>query len=220
MRARQYLEAGADIVETNTFSSTWISQARARCHRTAAARLTSSQADYKLEPLAYELNKVAAEVGQAAERACPEACKSRPPQVARRACDKVEGRDPSRLCFVAGALGPTNRTASISPSVRAGADTAADGATLVLTAPQVEDPGFRNITYQQLKDAYKDQTRGLVDGGVDMLLVETIFDTLNAKAALFAIQEFFDETGKVQARALSCAAQAATYNACRSVCPS
>ena len=133
-----YFRAGADLVETNTFSGT-----------------TIAQADYHLEPIVYELNKVAA-------------------QLARKCADKVTQEEPWKPRFVAGAIGPTNRTASISPSV--------------------EDPGFRNVTFRQLVDAYKEQVRGLVDGGSDVLLVETIFDTLNAKAALFAIEEYYDET--------------------------
>eukprot|EP01006_Ploeotia_vitrea_P037965 TRINITY_DN66191_c3_g1_i1.p1 TRINITY_DN66191_c3_g1~~TRINITY_DN66191_c3_g1_i1.p1 ORF type:complete len:1293 (+),score=831.26 TRINITY_DN66191_c3_g1_i1:40-3918(+) len=134
----QYLEAGADMVETNTFSGTRI-----------------AQADYGLEEMTYEINKAAA-------------------QVARRACDKLTKKEPRKPRFVCGALGPTNRTASISPSV--------------------EDPGARNVTYRELVDAYKEQVRGLIDGGADILLVETIFDTLNARAALFAIAEWMEET--------------------------
>ncbi|OLY84291.1 Methionine synthase [Smittium mucronatum] len=134
---RNYLLAGADFVETNTFSSTSI-----------------AQLDYGLEDYAYELNKVAA-------------------VLAKRACESVTKETPERPRFVLGALGPTNRTLSISPSV--------------------EQPSFRNITFDELKNAYKEQVRGLLDGGSDVLLVETIFDTLNAKAALFAIEEVFDE---------------------------
>jgi len=132
----QYLEAGADVIETNTFNSTAI-----------------AQADYHLEHLVYELNCEAA-------------------KLARAVADKYEAQDPQRLRFVAGALGPTNRTASISPDVN--------------------DPGFRNVTFDQLKAAYAEAVRGLIEGGVDILLVETIFDTLNAKAAIFAIDEFFE----------------------------
>lgn len=121
----QYLEAGSDIIETNTFSSTSI-----------------AQADYGLEHIVYRLNKVAAEL-------------------AKSACEKVMSQDSSRRRFVAGSIGPTNRTLSISPSV--------------------ENPGFRNITFQELVNAYEEQISGLMDGGSDILLVETIFDTLNAK---------------------------------------
>jgi len=135
-----FLEAGADIVETNTFSST-----------------TISQADYGLEPLVRELNIEAA-------------------KVARKAVDRVLASDPSRTLFVAGSIGPTNRTASISPDVN--------------------DPGFRAVTFDDLVIAYSEQTEALIDGGVDVLLVETIFDTLNAKAALFAIEEIFEKTGQ------------------------
>jgi len=132
----QYLEAGADVIETNTFNSTSI-----------------AQADYHLEHVVYELNCEAA-------------------KLARAVADRYQAQDPRRLRFVAGALGPTNRTASISP--------------------EVNDPGFRNVTFDQLKAAYAEAVRGLIEGGVDILLVETIFDTLNAKAAIFAIDEFFE----------------------------
>ncbi|KAK9701768.1 hypothetical protein K7432_011571 [Basidiobolus ranarum] len=136
---KQYLLAGSDMVETNTFSSTSI-----------------AQADYALEHLAYELNKVAAEV-------------------ARKACDEVTALQPDKPRLVCGSMGPTNRTASISPSV--------------------ENPSYRNITFDQLVEAYKEQARGLLDGGSDLLMVETIFDTLNAKAALYAIDILFSEEG-------------------------
>jgi len=132
----QYLEAGADIIETNTFSST-----------------TIAMADYKMEDLAYELNVASA-------------------QVAREAADEAAEKD-GQVRFVAGVLGPTNRTASISPDVN--------------------DPGFRNVSFDQLVDAYYDAARGLVDGGADILLIETIFDTLNAKAAVFAVKKYFDD---------------------------
>lgn len=134
-----YLNAGADIIETNTFSST-----------------TIAQADYGMEELAYELNLESA-------------------RLAREACDQVMKSDPARQCFVAGALGPTNRTASISPDVN--------------------DPAFRNTNFDELAGAYKEAARGLIEGGADLLLVETIFDTLNAKAALFGIDELAEETG-------------------------
>jgi 5-methyltetrahydrofolate--homocysteine methyltransferase len=137
---RQYFEAGADMVETNTFSSTSI-----------------AQADYGLESLAYELNLVAA-------------------QLARQAADEYTAKEPHKPRFVAGALGPTNKTASISPDVN--------------------DPGYRAIHFQALYDAYKEQARGLLDGGVDALLVETVFDTLNAKAALFALSDLLEERGE------------------------
>jgi len=123
---REYFEAGADIVETNTFSST-----------------TIAQADYGMEALAYELNYEGA-------------------RIARRAADKVAA-ETGRPRFVAGAIGPTNRTASISPDVN--------------------NPGFRAITFDELRTAYAEATRGLIDGGADAILIETIFDTLNAKAA-------------------------------------
>src|SRR5215210_285989 len=133
------LEVGADIVETNTFSSTSI-----------------AQADYEMQNLAYELNYESA-------------------RVAREAVDGYTERTPDKPRFVAGAIGPTNRTASLSPDVN--------------------NPGFRNITFDELKEAYKEAARGLVEGGADLLLVETIFDTLNAKAAIFAITEYLDEEG-------------------------
>ena len=134
----QYLAAGADIVETNTFGATKV-----------------AQDDYHMAHLVYEMNVEAA-------------------KLARAACDKYSTPDKPR--FVAGALGPTPKTASISPDVN--------------------DPAARNVTFDQLVSAYLEQTRGLVEGGVDILMVETIFDTLNCKAALFAIDTFFEETGK------------------------
>lgn len=137
---RQYFEAGADIIETNTFSST-----------------TIAQADYHLESIAYELNFQSA-------------------KIAREVADEFTKNDPSKPRFVAGALGPTNRTLSLSPDVN--------------------NPGYRAVTFDELRIAYKEQALGLLDGGVDLLLVETIFDTLNAKACLFAIQELFEEIGK------------------------
>ena len=133
---RQYLEAGADILETNTFTST-----------------TISQSDYGLEALAYELNVAGA-------------------RLARTEADRVEALDPSRPRYVAGVLGPTNRTASISPDVN--------------------NPGARNVTFDQLVEAYDQAACGLLDGGADILIVETIFDTLNAKAAFYAIKRLFD----------------------------
>ena len=137
---RQYLEAGADIIETNTFNSTSI-----------------SMADYKLEHLVYDLNLAGA-------------------RVARKAVEAAVAKDPTRPRFVAGAMGPTNRTASMSPDVN--------------------NPAFRAVTYDQLVAAYTEQVRGLLDGGVDLLLVETVFDTLNCKAALFAIDRYFEERGR------------------------
>jgi 5-methyltetrahydrofolate--homocysteine methyltransferase len=131
------LEVGSDIIETNTFSSTFI-----------------AQADYKMEDLAYELNYESA-------------------RVAREAADAYSEETPDRPRFVAGALGPTNRTASISPDVN--------------------DPGKRNTHFDELSAAYKEAAKGLVEGGADLLLIETIFDTLNAKAAIFGIQEYLEE---------------------------
>ncbi len=135
----QYLEAGADIIETNTFSGTWI-----------------AQADYKLESAVYDINYQGA-------------------LLAKQAVATYKQKNPGATPFVAGAFGPTNRTASLSPDVNR--------------------PGFRAITYDELVNAYAEQTRGLIDGGVDILLVETIFDTLNAKAALFAIAQVQKEKG-------------------------
>ncbi|MFN9116962.1 MAG: homocysteine S-methyltransferase family protein, partial [Gemmatimonas sp.] len=136
---REYLAAGADILETNTFNANAI-----------------SMADYGMEALAYELNVAGA-------------------ALARRVADEFEAQDPARPRWVAGVLGPCNKTASISPDV--------------------ENPGARNVTFDELMAAYLEATRGLVDGGADILLVETIFDTLNAKAALFAIERYVEETG-------------------------
>ena len=136
----QFLEAGADLIETNTFNSTSI-----------------SMADYKLEDQVYQLNLAGA-------------------TVARRAVERVTAKDPSRPRFVAGAMGPTNRTASLSPDVN--------------------NPAFRAVTYDQLVEAYTEQARGLLDGGVDVLLVETVFDSLNSKAALFAIDRYFEHIGR------------------------
>ncbi|MGB6036670.1 MAG: homocysteine S-methyltransferase family protein [Cryomorphaceae bacterium] len=132
-----YFEAGADIAETNTFSSTQI-----------------AQADYALESAVYDLNFASA-------------------RLAREAADEFTKKQPEKPRFVAGSIGPTNRTASLSPDVN--------------------DPGYRAVTFDQLKENYAEQVRALIDGGVDILLVETVFDTLNAKAALFAIDEVFDE---------------------------
>ena len=134
-----YFEAGADIIETNTFNSTRV-----------------SLADYGMESLAYDINLAAA-------------------RIAREAVDEAQRQDPSRRRFVAGALGPTSKTASISPDVN--------------------DPGHRNVSFDELVAAYQEAARGLLDGEVDLLLVETVFDTLNAKAALFAIDALFEERG-------------------------
>lgn len=134
----EYLEAGADIIETNTFGATSV-----------------AQEDYKMPELAREMNEVSA-------------------RLARVACDKYSTADKPR--FVAGAIGPTPKTASISPDVN--------------------DPGARNVSFDTLRTAYREQIEGLFAGGVDLFLVETIFDTLNAKAALFALDEFFEETGE------------------------
>jgi 5-methyltetrahydrofolate--homocysteine methyltransferase len=134
-----YLEAGADIIETNTFNAQAI-----------------SQADYGLADIAYEMNVAAA-------------------KIAREAADIWTKKTPNQPRFVAGAIGPTNRTASISPDVN--------------------NPGFRNVSFDTLVEAYTTQTRGLIDGGVDTILIETVFDTLNAKAAGFAVEQVFDATG-------------------------
>ena len=134
-----YLEAGADILETNTFNAQAI-----------------SQSDYGLADVAFDLNVAAA-------------------KLAREAADAWTAKTPDKPRFVAGALGPTNRTATISPDVN--------------------DPGFRNVSYDELVAAYGEAVAALIDGGVDLLLVETVFDTLNAKAALFAIDSYFDEHG-------------------------
>lgn len=134
----EYLEAGADIIETNTFNAQRI-----------------SLADYHMESLAYEINLEAA-------------------KCAKRAVEEYQKNNPNASPkFVAGAIGPTNRTASLSPDVN--------------------DPGFRAVTYDDLVSAYREQVEGLLDGGSDVLLVETIFDTLNAKAALYAISEVLEE---------------------------
>lgn len=133
----KYLEAGADIIETNTFSGT-----------------TIAMEDYQMEDLVYELNFESA-------------------KIAKEVANEFTAKEPHKPRFVAGALGPTNRTASMSPDVN--------------------DPGFRAVTFDDLRIAYKLQTEALIDGGVDLLLVETVFDTLNAKAALFAIEEVKEE---------------------------
>ena len=172
---RAYLDAGADIVETNTFNST-----------------TVAQADYHLEHIVYELNKAAA-------------------QLARAVADEFIAKTPAQRRFVAGVLGPTNRTASISPDVN--------------------NPGFRNVSFDELVTAYTEATQGLVDGGADVLLIETIFDTLNAKAAIYAVESFFETTGKrlpvmisgtitdASGRTLSGQTAEAFYNSLRHVRP-
>lgn len=132
---KQYLEAGADIIETNTFSSTSI-----------------AQADYDMQSLAYELNVAAA-------------------TCARNAADEYTKKNPDKPRFVAGAIGPLNKTLSLSPDVN--------------------NPGFRAVTFDEVAAAYTEQIKGLVDGGVDIILIETIFDTLNAKAAIYAFLNFF-----------------------------
>ncbi|MCH8536952.1 MAG: homocysteine S-methyltransferase family protein [Alkalimonas sp.] len=136
---RQYLLAGADIVETNSFNAT-----------------TIAMADYQMESLSARINREAA-------------------ALARQACDEVTAETPDKPRYVAGVLGPTNRTASISPDVN--------------------DPGFRNVSFDELVLAYKESTHALVEGGADIIMLETIFDTLNAKAAAFAVLEVFDELG-------------------------
>ena len=133
----KYFEAGADIIETNTFSGT-----------------TIAMADYQMEGLVYELNYQSA-------------------KIAKQVAEEYTAREPNKPRFVAGAIGPTNRTASMSPDVN--------------------DPGYRAITFDELRIAYKQQVEALIEGGVDILLVETVFDTLNAKAALFAIEEVKEE---------------------------
>ncbi|UJH92773.1 homocysteine S-methyltransferase family protein [Antarcticibacterium sp. 1MA-6-2] len=134
---RKYFYAGADIVETNTFSGT-----------------TIAMADYQMEDLVYELNYESA-------------------RIAKKVAEEVTAENPDKPRFVAGAMGPTNKTASMSPDVN--------------------DPGFRAISFEELRVAYRQQAQALIDGGVDVLLVETVFDTLNAKAALFAIDELKEE---------------------------
>lgn len=136
----QYLTAGADIIETNTFSSTSI-----------------AQADYDMQALAYELNVASV-------------------KCARAAADKFTAQDPAKPRFVAGAIGPLNKTLSLSPDVN--------------------NPGFRAVTFDEVVEAYTEQISGLSDGGADLLLIETIFDTLNAKAAIFAVKNYFRKANK------------------------
>jgi 5-methyltetrahydrofolate--homocysteine methyltransferase len=144
---RQYLEAGAEIIETNTFNSQSV-----------------TLADYGMAHLAYEFNVAAA-------------------KVARAAVDKFLAEHPDRVGFVAGALGPTNKTASLSPDVN--------------------DPAFRAVSYDELVDSYYEQAKGLVDGGADLLIVETVFDSLNSKAALFAVQKYLEDTQQTMPLMLS-----------------
>ncbi len=136
---RQYLQAGADIIETNTFNATSI-----------------AMADYQMSGLAARINREAA-------------------ALARAVCDEFNQAEPAKPRYVAGVLGPTNRTASISPDVN--------------------DPGFRNVSFDELVGAYTESTHALIEGGADIIMLETIFDTLNAKAAAFAVLQVFDELG-------------------------
>ena len=135
---KQYLEAGADIIETNTFNAQRV-----------------SLADYNMQELAHEINFAAA-------------------KIAKEAANEYTKKDPSKPRFVAGAIGPMNKTLSLSPDVN--------------------NPGFRAVTFDEVASAYQEQVKGLVEGGVDVLLIETIFDTLNAKAAIYAIKKYFRET--------------------------
>ncbi len=137
---KAYLEAGSDIIETNTFNANRI-----------------SMSDYSMQDLAYEINKASSEI-------------------ARAICDDFTRQDPDKPRFVAGVLGPTSRTASLSPDVN--------------------DPGYRNTSFNELVEIYSEATEGLIDGGVDIILIETIFDTLNAKAAIFAVKQVFDQRAK------------------------
>ncbi|MES2778109.1 MAG: homocysteine S-methyltransferase family protein [Bacteroidota bacterium] len=142
---KEYLEAGADIIETNTFSSTVI-----------------AQADYDMQAIAYDMNVASA-------------------QCARRAADEYTAKNPEKPRFVAGAIGPLNKTLSLSPDVN--------------------NPGFRAVTFDEVASAYQDQIKALIEGGVDILLIETIFDTLNAKAAIYAIKKYYRENPPLDGRA-------------------
>lgn len=137
---KEYLEAGADIIETNTFSGT-----------------TIAQGDYHLESAVYDINFLSA-------------------KIAKQAAEEYTAKNLAKPRFVAGAIGPTNRTLSLSPDVN--------------------NPGYRAVTFDEVMAAYYEQTKALVEGGVDIILVETIFDTLNAKAALFAVKKYFKDSGK------------------------
>src|ERR1044072_6863125 len=137
---KEYLEAGADIIETNTFSSTSI-----------------AMADYDMQHLAYELNMAAA-------------------RIAKEAAAEYTAQNPDKPRFVAGAIGPLNKTLSLSPDVN--------------------NPGYRSVTFDEVAEAYTEQIKGLVEGGVDILLIETIFDTLNCKAAIYAIKQYFRQSGQ------------------------
>ena len=137
---KQYLEAGADIIETNTFSSTVI-----------------AQADYDMQSIAYDMNLASA-------------------KCARNAADEYTAKDPAKPRFVAGAIGPLNKTLSLSPDVN--------------------NPGYRAVTFDEVANAYYDQVKALTEGGVDILLIETIFDTLNAKAAIYAVKKYFRDVNK------------------------
>jgi len=135
---KQYLEAGADIIETNTFNAQRV-----------------SLADYNMQQVAYEINLAAA-------------------KIAKKAANEYTSKDPAKPRFVAGAIGPMNKTLSLSPDVN--------------------NPGYRAVTFDEVASAYYEQAKGLVEGGVDVLLIETIFDTLNAKAAIYAIKKYFRDT--------------------------
>jgi 5-methyltetrahydrofolate--homocysteine methyltransferase len=141
---KQYLEAGADIIETNTFSSTVI-----------------AQADYDMQAIAYEMNVASA-------------------QCARRAADAYTAQNPDKPRFVAGAIGPLNKTLSLSPDVN--------------------NPGYRAVTFDEVAAAYYDQIKALIEGGIDILLIETIFDTLNAKAAIYAIKSYYRQNPPLEGR--------------------
>ncbi len=144
----EFLDAGADIIETNSFNATKI-----------------SMADYAMESLVTEINLEAA-------------------KIARSAADEWTKKTPDRPRYVAGAIGPTSKTLSISPDV--------------------DNPGYREVTFDEVRDCYKEQTRALIEGGVDLILIETIFDTLNSKAAIIAVEEVFDEVGVTLPIMLSC----------------
>jgi 5-methyltetrahydrofolate--homocysteine methyltransferase len=159
---KQYLDAGADIIETNTFSSTAI-----------------AQADYNMQSLAYEMNVASAKIARQAieEFIADEKSLNRQPSTANGQPPTANGQRPTvNTKFVAGAIGPMNKTLSLSPDVN--------------------NPGFRSVSFDEVSDAYYEQVRGLSEGGADLLLIETIFDTLNAKAAIFAIKKYFRDTKK------------------------